>query len=384
MAIEKQCGEPEVANMWDKGPEPTDQLPNAELNPLLNPTLGRNLGRWAQVYFTSSPEKREEAVGELLRELKNETPAIAASQDRSAEGPANGAKLQLGVSCPGCQHQNEADERFCGNCGSPLPAGSATGVHRRGEAFAERNTSVDISPNPPGSNVQWLRDRVAISLEEREAPGYRRWTYLIVGLAILLAGFAYLQWAAPPQRVSTAPPSAVVPPVPARQPQFRPTEPAQTNGKPLAQEQEQVPPAGKTRTERTDQTAIATRGNISEKPSKTGSAASGYNLSADSASVPPAEASTAQGGGAQELLLAQRYLEGRHGPRDASEAAKWLWKAVGKQNADAALLLADLYTRGDGVAKSCDQARLLLVAALKKGASQAAPRLRSLESNGCQ
>ena len=36
-------------------------LPRPELNPLTNPVLGRNLGRWAQVYFTSPPEKREQA-----------------------------------------------------------------------------------------------------------------------------------------------------------------------------------------------------------------------------------------------------------------------------------------------------------------------------------
>ena len=55
------------------------------------------------------------------------------------------------------------------------------------------------------------------------------------------------------------------------------------------------------------------------------------------------------------------------GVRDSSEAAKLLWKAVSKQNATAAVLLSDLYLRGDGVPRSCDQARLLLVAAAKRG-----------------
>ena len=32
------------------------------------------MGRWAEVYFTSPPEKREEAVLDLLRELEAETP----------------------------------------------------------------------------------------------------------------------------------------------------------------------------------------------------------------------------------------------------------------------------------------------------------------------
>ena len=45
-------------------------LPRPELNPLVNPILADNMGRWAEVYFTSPPEKREEAVTELLRELE--------------------------------------------------------------------------------------------------------------------------------------------------------------------------------------------------------------------------------------------------------------------------------------------------------------------------
>ena len=45
-------------------------------------------------------------------------------------------------------------------------------------------------------------------------------------------------------------------------------------------------------------------------------------------------------GGAPDLRLAQRYLEGGMGARDPSEAAKLLWKAVGQQNATAAILLS--------------------------------------------
>jgi TPR repeat protein len=72
------------------------------------------------------------------------------------------------------------------------------------------------------------------------------------------------------------------------------------------------------------------------------------------------------------------------GVRDPAEAAKLLWKAVSKQNATAAVLLSDLYLRGDGVPRSCDQARLLLVAAAKRGSPLAAQQLRNLESHGCR
>src|SRR2546427_5171927 len=226
MSNKHHYGDPEVANPWDNGPEPTDQLPNSELNPLLNPTLGRNLGRWAQVYFTTPPEKREEAVGELLRELENETPETAVSGNRGAGKPANRAKLQPEVLCSGCQHRNEGNQRFCGNCGSRLAAASAPDAHHGNVAFTESRTAARPAPNHPGSDVQWLRNNALFGLEESQAPAHRGWKYLIVGLVILLAGFGYLQWATQPHHASTAPPSAAALPAPAPPPQLRAAEPA--------------------------------------------------------------------------------------------------------------------------------------------------------------
>jgi TPR repeat protein len=60
-------------------------------------------------------------------------------------------------------------------------------------------------------------------------------------------------------------------------------------------------------------------------------------------------------------------------------ASQFLWKAVAKQNSEAVLLLSDLYARGDGVPRSCEQARILLIAGAKKGSSAAANKLRSIE-----
>jgi len=83
--------------------------------------------------------------------------------------------------------------------------------------------------------------------------------------------------------------------------------------------------------------------------------------------------------------MAEKYLNGGPGAaRDSRQAATWLWKAVGKKNLTATMLLSDLYLRGDGVPKNCDQARLLLDAAGRKGATAAAERLRNLQAFGCQ
>jgi TPR repeat protein len=87
--------------------------------------------------------------------------------------------------------------------------------------------------------------------------------------------------------------------------------------------------------------------------------------------------------GSVELATAEEFLTGKRGPRNSAVAATFLWKAVSKENTTAALLLSDLYRTGDGVPKSCDQARLLLYAAARKNVPEAGQKLRALQV-GCQ
>ena len=58
-----------VMDNWDNGDGSSRPLPKPELNPLQNPVLADNSATVAQVYFTSPPEKREQAVVELLLKL---------------------------------------------------------------------------------------------------------------------------------------------------------------------------------------------------------------------------------------------------------------------------------------------------------------------------
>lgn len=96
-----------------------------------------------------------------------------------------------------------------------------------------------------------------------------------------------------------------------------------------------------------------------------------------SASTAPAEDF-----GQPELDTARQFLES--GTPNTKEAAKWLWMSVEKGNPAAEILLADLFARGDGVTKSCSQARVLLAAAIKHGDSEAIRKLRALDDSGCQ
>lgn len=61
-----------------------------------------------------------------------------------------------------------------------------------------------------------------------------------------------------------------------------------------------------------------------------------------------------------------------------------LWSEVSAGSIAAEVVLAELYVRGDGVPRNCEQARVLLKAAAKSGDLQAAQDLRTLKQNGCR
>jgi hypothetical protein len=99
--------------------------------------------------------------------------------------------------------------------------------------------------------------------------------------------------------------------------------------------------------------------------------------------LPDQHAEVALEAGKSELAAALAALHGSNGIRDSSKAARLLWAAVANDNSTAEVVLADLYLRGDGVAKSCEQAHVLLKAASKSGNVQGLEKLGDLDTNGC-
>lgn len=348
--------EPGDKHTDSKGADRADQLPNPELNPLMNPILGQNLGRWAQVYFTNPPEKREQAVTALLRELERQTPEAMASHKFGTEKPLDEITVRHEVVCPKCRRRNEVTQRFCGSCGAFLQADLAATAHERKNRDADKTPDRRRPPAPGRAvrEIQWLRDKALRSADQPDLEAHRPWKFggsrfWILGLAVLLAGFAWLQWTSA-WRISR---NAHLP--------------------------SKLSQPGVSSMQATPATTHA------EFRGGGGIASSGHAI-APAALVPAgvADQAGAAVNGTEELRLAQRYLKGNGAARDSTEASQWLWKAVAKHNTNAILLLADLYQRGDGVPKSCDQARLLLVAAAEKGAAEADQKLSSLDSNGCQ
>jgi hypothetical protein len=71
-------------------------------------------------------------------------------------------------------------------------------------------------------------------------------------------------------------------------------------------------------------------------------------------------------------------------PPSEGESVASLWEGVQGGSVSAELSLAERFIRGHGVAKNCDQARVLLRAAGNKGNREARLWLYQLESEGCQ
>jgi hypothetical protein len=67
-----------------------------------------------------------------------------------------------------------------------------------------------------------------------------------------------------------------------------------------------------------------------------------------------------------------------------SALARQLWSALDAGDSSAEVPLAQLYLTGDGVPRSCDQARILLSAASKKGNIEALRQLQELKKNTCR
>ena len=104
-------------------------LPDTELNPLVNPLLAAHMGRWAEVYFTSPPEKRAQAVSDLVRELSNDSsspaslpapPTISREplwpkvEDEAAEVPAGfGAAFGLSANPADTRTPHRKDSAAC-------------------------------------------------------------------------------------------------------------------------------------------------------------------------------------------------------------------------------------------------------------------------------
>ena len=88
--------------------------------------------------------------------------------------------------------------------------------------------------------------------------------------------------------------------------------------------------------------------------------------------------------GQQEYVLAEEVLKNKNTEAGLPEAVRLLWIAVEKGNTNAEVALAELYRVGHGVARNCDQTRILLTAAARKGSAEAQRHLNQFLAEGCE
>ena len=431
----------------------SNSLPRPELNPLLNPLLAQNMGRWAEVYFTSAPDRREEAILHLLRELEAENPGggnsaeaptVASRNDRQpvprklapidlqatepvpdAASPVRFTEAQAaGLQCPSCGHDNPPDHLFCGSCGVRLGDASDSGrefeiiAHTNEDSyrsaaegkelaldgvepdlaeqdlaafnlaederfsalqnpFAEdgESNAVEAPRIDPVGRVRAETETVS-SAPERPSRSYR--VFLATVIVVVILTLAYMAWRSAKGSRGIL---SHLPVIQRASQETAPLEPEISRNNP---------------TQTADSTPAPPQGNagvVSSSTNAPGAIFDGQERRelGEPAKKPPDSTieDTAQppaaGLGNEELATARRLLSGNSGtPRNSSQAAQWLWKSIAKQNGEAALLLADLYLKGDGVSKNCDQARVLLDLAARKGVSGAGERLKNLKAYGCQ
>jgi len=411
-------GDMSVLQRPDKVHEPVADLPNPELNPLLNPILGKHLGRWAHVYFTTAPEKRDEALFALLDELKIEEGQSGQPTAATSDAEDQYTVAAYALVCPHCQVQQTRSQKYCGMCGALMPVHTqstaaatngafgqamlttdyadsvveehygASGVAGVTSPAAQREftrandtfapTSLLFQPEPQQSapteghsrqrpvDIDWLRERNHPAHKSKSWP--RTVIYPLFGVALVcITGFIYLRGIKEPGSEGSA---------------------IKENPGASVQANRSLPVGSMTETG-----AVTSLRSVSELPNHAAEEpnheppidvpqrepkAPPHKTVPDVTAIPPVENTQ---DGSIELTTAKDYLSGTKGQPDSATAAKLLWKAVAKQNGAALLLLSDLYASGDGVPKSCDQARLLLDAALRKSIPTADAKLRSLQKS---
>ena len=98
----------------------------------------------------------------------------------------------------------------------------------------------------------------------------------------------------------------------------------------------------------------------------------------------PSSSNPGEDSGQLEYAQAMQILRGRSSGEDQSEVVRLLWIAVEKGNPNAELALAEMYWHGQGVGRNCDQTRILLSAAARKGSAEARKRLQKFQREGCE
>lgn len=335
--------------------------------------------------FTDLSEPSRKLIADWLARSPGQLPVEPAAE--SVPQPSFGKQ-----SAPSPDVSKGAGAEASGVVPMPCEVEETASMPMRGEAaptpqqIGQAGTSTRAAW-PPLSSYEWLQEPVKQQRARAQASrGPKSPLEWILGAGcVVLAIAALLIWTevfrsidgragGPASRTGNVPaqlanPAASATPSAAVQASPAASSSAQTHAQTPAPtihvaEQNQTPPGA----------GIASNDSPPPTPAAQATARSPADSSPNNASREPGE---------KELIQALHYLNGTNGPKGRAAAVSWFWQAVQKGNQEAAVRLAGLYLRGDGVAKSCDQARILLTTAAQKGNREAAQRLATLRDAGC-
>jgi cytoskeletal protein RodZ len=195
--------------------------------------------------------------------------------------------------------------------------------------------------------------------------------YQLIWLGQQMAGVA--QTGAPQNKAdeistsATAPSEVSPPPVPSN---VTPKTPANSTGEPQMKKPQPSPP---TREPAVQEQPSSTKKEEADTPAR---------QIAGESSATPAEAPPDSG--QAEYSEAMRILGGHEVGAKLPDAVRLLWVSVKKGNSNAEVTLAGLYRDGRGVQKNCEQTRVLLSAAARKGNASAQKSLQQIVREGCE
>jgi len=137
--------------------------------------------------------------------------------------------------------------------------------------------------------------------------------------------------------------------------------------------------------------AAPTRSPQRQSPQTAGASSTDLMTRTSSPSATPQPAKAEQPLGASQAAVAPAPAASKahsssgqaQNPDKVSATPQQLWSALQAGNMKAAVALADLYTRGEGVPVNCEQARILLLVASEKSNAEASKKLQELDKGGC-
>jgi hypothetical protein len=403
-------------------------LPDGEMNPLRNPLLAANMGRWAEVYFTTSPDQRPQAIAELVRRLEFEhsppasveplatvTAAVEPNDpevsptiqpEEGSPSPAL-AEAEPVIPCRECGQENPPHQRFCGMCGAPLSVPASSGPdeplavpapdfdrddsNRESYERASENyqtasflglSDAYVSAPVAGERMRHRIPESASRLPDQYLPAFataeprgrhRPRLYVGAGLVILLSTLIYMSWrgkrAFSGPLASTGTPSTQLAPAPPQAPAVLPTETAK-NAPSTEQQKNQQETAQ-------PQPAAHEEEQASAKP-PTPPQQKQLAAAQDQAPAPQAPAAQAQ---AKDTGVDTETVKTRLPKTSAASRSEERTPAVASNTGQQELATAERYLN-DGSTRNSAQAALWLWQAVGKGNVAATVTLSDLYLHG--